>query len=317
LASAIDIEQRIIPMQLVRTRAAGLCLAAFLAAPTMAAAQSESDGEGEAAAENPVVAVVNGEKIRFQEVKDSAQDLPPQYQKQFSRIFPALLDRVIDMRLLGEKAAEAGLGDDPEVEARVAEAKTQIMSQVYLERKREERITDDRLEKAYQAYRKKNPAKDQVRARHILVKKEQQANDLIAKLDEGANFGELAKKHSTGPSGKKGGDLGFFGKDKMVEPFTDAAFKLDAGEYTANPVKTQFGWHVIKVEEKRRKEPKSFEEMKGQLRQQLRRQVTQSVLKDMRKGEDVTTYPERAPGVNTGGSGQGMGTEQGAGQSAN
>jgi peptidyl-prolyl cis-trans isomerase C len=300
-------------MQLIRTRAAGLCLAAVLAAPATAAAQSESDGKGEAADENPVVAVVNGEEIRFQEVKESAQDLPPQYQKQFSRIFPALLDRVIDMRLLGEKAAEAGLSEDPEVQERLAEAKTQIMSQVYLERKREARITQERLKKAYQDYRKKNPAKDQVRARHILVKKEQQAKDLIAKLDGGADFVELAKEHSTGPSGKKGGDLGFFGKDKMVEPFTDAAFKLDAGEYTSSPVKTQFGWHVIKVEEKRRKEPKSFDEMEGQLRQQLRRQVTQAVLKDMRKGEDVETYPDRAPGVNTGGSGQSMG----AGQSSN
>ncbi len=296
-------------MHVLRTKAAGLCFAAVLAAPAMAAAQSGSGDGASAEKANPVVAVVNGEEIRFQEVKESAKDLPPQYQKQFNRIFPALLDRVVDMRLLGAKAKDAGLAQDPEVKERVAEARKQIMSQVYLERKREERITDARLEKAYKDYRKKNPPRDQVRARHILVKKEDKAQNLIDQLDGGADFVKLAKEHSTGPSGKKGGDLGFFGRDKMVEPFTKAAFKLDSGEYTSEPVKTQFGWHVIKVEDKRRKEPKSFAEMKPQLRQQLRRQVTQAVLDDMRKGEDVKTFPERAPGVSAG---QGSG-QQGAG----
>jgi peptidyl-prolyl cis-trans isomerase C len=244
-----------------------------------------------------VVAVVNGEKIRFEEVKKSAQDLPPQYRKQFDRIFPALLDRVVDQRLLGRKAKEAGLADDPEVQERVAEAKKQIMSQVYLERAREERISEERLQQAYNDYRKKNPPTDQVRARHILVEKEAKAEDLIAKLDEGAEFTALAKEHSSGPSGQKGGDLGYFSKDKMVKPFAEAAFAMKTGEYSDEPVKTQFGWHVIKVEDKRSREPKSFDEMEPQLRQQLRREVTQAVLKDIRKGEDVKTYPERAPGV--------------------
>ena len=301
-------------MHVLRTKAAGLCFAAVLAAPGMAAAQSDGGDSASADNANPVVAVVNGEEIRFQEVKESAKDLPPQYQKQFSRIFPALLDRVIDMRLLGTKAQEAGLGDDPEVQERLAEAKKRIMSQVYLQRKREAQITDARLEKAYKDYRKKNPPRDQVRARHILVKKEAKAQELIGKLDEGADFTKLAQEHSTGPSGKKGGDLGFFGRDKMVEPFTKAAFKLDTGEYTSEPVKTQFGWHVIKVEDKRRKEPKSFDEMKPQLRQQLRRQVTQTVLDDMRKGENVKTFPERAPGVSSGGSGQSSGSGSGGAQ---
>lgn len=300
-------------MQFIRTRTAGLCLAAVLAAPSMAAAQSDADGTSEAKDENPVVAIVNGEKIRFQEVKESAKDLPQQYQKQFNRIFPALLDRVIDMKLLEKNAAEAGLADDPEVKKRVAEAKKQIMSQVYLERKREERITEARLEKAYNEYRKKNPPKDQVRARHILVEKEKKAKDLIDQLDNGADFTKLAKEHSTGPSGKKGGDLGYFGKDKMVEPFTKAAFDLEPGEYTSSPVKTQFGWHVIKVEDKRRQEPKSFDEMESQLRQQLRQQITQSVLKDMRNGEDVQTFPDRAPGVNTDSGAQGGSMGQGSG----
>jgi peptidyl-prolyl cis-trans isomerase C len=291
-------------MQFPRTRAAGVCLAALLTAsvtavPSLAVAQSE--GGDAAQTPNPVVAVVNGKEIRYQEVKESAKDLPQQYQQQFDRIFPALLDRVIDMRLLGEKAAAAGLADDPEVADLVADAKEQIMSQVYLERQRDARITDERLKKAYNDYRKKNPPKNQVRARHILVEKEAKAKDLIAQLDDGAEFTALAKEHSTGPSGQKGGDLGYFGKDKMVKPFANAAFAMEAGDYTKEPVKTQFGWHVIQVEDKRRQEPKSFEEMEPQLRQQIQRDVTQAVLTDLRKDEDVKTFPERAPGVNGGG----------------
>jgi peptidyl-prolyl cis-trans isomerase C len=295
-------------MQLFRSRAAGVCVVALLAAPTLALAQS--DGEGSAKADaNPVVAVVNGEEIRYEQVKKSAEDLPAQYREQFDRIFPALLDRYIDMRLISDKAEDAGLADDPVVEERVAEAKDQIMSQVYLERARDERITEERLEKAYNDYRKRNPPKDQVKARHILVEEEEKARELIAELDDGAEFTALAKEHSTGPSGKNGGDLGYFGKDKMVKPFAEAAFALDTGDYTDAPVKTQFGWHVIKVEDKRRQEPKSFEEMAPQLRQQLSQEVTQAVLDDLRKDESIKTFPDRAPGVSGGGS-SGTGTAQ-------
>ena len=284
-------------MQFFRTRATGLCVAALLAAPGMAAAQSDGGDSAKKGDPNPVVAVVNGDEIRFQQVKKSAQDLPAQYQKQFKRLFPALLDRVVDTRLLGKKAEDAGLAGDPEVAERVAEAKKQIMSQVYLERARDERMTESRLKSAYNDYRKKNPPRDEVRARHILVEKEAKAEEVIAKLDEGTAFKDLASEYSTGPSGQRGGDLGYFSKDKMVKPFANAAFDLEAGNYTSEPVKTQFGWHVIKVEDKRRKEPKSFAEMKPELRQQLQREVTQEVLKNVRKGEAVKTFPERAPGV--------------------
>jgi len=291
-------------MLISRTRAASLCLAAMLAVPGAAGAQSgEADESGQNApkAANPVVAVVDGKEIHYKDVLDSVKQLPQQYQQQFTRLFPMLLDRVVDMHILNRRAGEAGLADDPEVKERVAEARKRIMSQVLLERRRDDFITEERLRQAYETYLEENKPAPEVKARHILVEEESKAKDLIARLEGGADFVALAKEHSTGPSGQDGGDLGYFTQDQMVEPFAEAAFALDAGEFTKEPVKTQFGWHVIKVDDRRSKEPKSFEEMEPQLRQQLASQATQQVLAEMREGIEIETYPERAPGVETGG----------------
>ncbi len=291
-------------MLIPRTRAASLCLAAMLALPGAAAAQTGEAGEsGQNApkAANPVVAVVDGKEIRYKDVLDSVKQLPQQYQQQFTRLFPMLLDRVVDMHILNQRAAEAGLADDPEVKERVAEARKRIMSQILLERRRDDFITEERLRQAYEDYLEKNKPAPEVKARHILVDEESKAKDLIAQLEGGADFVALAEEHSTGPSGQNGGDLGYFTQDQMVAPFAEAAFALDAGEFTNEPVKTQFGWHVIKVDDRRTKEPKSFEEMEPQLRQQLANQATQQVLAEMREGVEVKTYPERAPGVETDG----------------
>jgi len=278
--------------------AAGAC-ALLLAATPLALHAAESEGQA-----NPVVAEVNGHEITYQDVKTSAEDLPPQYQSQFDRIFPQLLDRLVDMHLLREEAREKNLASDPEVKERLAEARKQVLGQAMLERKTDAAITEARLREAYAQYKQNNPAQDQVRARHILVEDKATAEDLIQKLDGGADFAELAGEHSTGPSGKRGGDLGYFGKGEMVKPFSQAAFGLEAGSHTAEPVKTEFGWHVIKVEDKRSKAPKSFAEMKPQLREQVRQQVTQDVLSKLREGHDVQTYPERRPGAGDGGNAQ-------------
>ena len=278
--------------------AVGACAALLAMTPPVARAQDNADEA------NPVVAVVDGHEIRYQDVKDSAEDLPPQYQSQFDRIFPQLLDRLVDMQLLQEEAREKGLADDPEVQARLAEARRQVLGQAMLERKTDEAISQARLREAYKAYKANNPPKNQVRARHILVEDKATATDLIDQLDGGADFADLAGEHSTGPSGKRGGDLGYFGKGEMVKPFSEAAFGLEAGSHTAEPVKTEFGWHVIKVEDKRSQEPKSFEEMKPELREQVRQQVTQEVLSKLREGHEVETYPKRRPGAGDDGSAQ-------------
>ena len=112
-------------------------------------------------------------------------------------------------------------------------------------------------------------ADESVKASHILVKEEAQAKELISKIKNGGSFEELAKEFSTCPSGKNGGDLGYFSKGQMVKPFEDVAFGLKSGELTAEPVQTQFGWHVIKVTDKKEAKQKDLAEIKGEIRSSL------------------------------------------------
>ena len=307
-------------MSPLRTRLTALACAATLALPGAAAAQeSGTDSASESGADaNPVVAVVNGEEIRYDAVVESAKQLPQQYQQQFQRIFPALLDRMVDMQLLGEAALDSDVDQSEAFKERMAEVREQVAREVFLNQKIDDYITEDRLQQAYEEYKSNNPPQEQVKASHILVEDKELAQKLITQLGEGAEFAELASEHSTGPSGKQGGDLGFFGKGEMVEPFSNAAFQLDVGEVVDEPVETQFGWHVIKVTDKRTQEPDSFEEMRDQLRQQVRQQAVQSVLADLREGAEVETFPERRQQVEDkpelGGQGRGGGAVMPGGQ---
>jgi peptidyl-prolyl cis-trans isomerase C len=278
-------------MSPLRTRFAALVCAAAIALPGAAAAQDDG-GAGDDGA-NPVIAVVNGTEIRYDEVIESARQLPRQYHSQLDRIFPALVDRMVDMQLLAEAAEASDVEDTEAFEERIAELRDRVAREVYLNRKVDDYITEERLREAYQTYKENNPAKQQVKASHILVDDKKLAQDLIQQLDEGAKFAKLAAEHSTGPSSSKGGDLGFFAEGEMVKPFSEAAFGMEVGEVTEEPVKTQFGWHVIKVTDKRTQKPKSFEEMKDQLRQQVRQDAVQQVLADLREGAEIKTFPER------------------------
>lgn len=262
-----------------RTAAAAACLAFALGA---APAGAQDD---------PVLAVVNGEEIHKSELVEAkeqlGQQIPQVQQMPLEAILPGLLDRAINQRLILAEAEKADMGDDPEVQKQLDQIKKELMQRVYLERQVEERISEDRLRQAYEDFKAENPPEDQVHARHILVEDEATAKEVIAKLNDGASFEDLAKEESVGPSGPRGGDLGYFAKGAMVPEFAEAAFAMEPGEVSQEPVKTQFGWHVIKVEDRRQSEPPAFEEMKEQLRGQLADEVAQSVIADLRDKADV------------------------------
>lgn len=251
----------------------------------------------DSAAEDPVVARVGGEDILQSEVLALAQTLPPQQQAQIALIFPQLVEQVIDLKLVGKAARAEGLADDEEVIQRVKETEDRIISQTYIVRAIEAEVTDEKLQAEYEKFVQENPASKEVRARHILVEEEEQAKALIAELDGGADFAALAGEHSTGPSGAQGGDLGYFGEGQMVPEFSDAAFAMEAGQHSAAPVKTQFGWHVIKVEDSRLAEQPSFEEMQEELRAELSRNTYLDLIAKLREGADIeiVTPEEEAP----------------------
>ncbi len=147
------------------------------------------------------------------------------------------------------------------------------------------------MQSRYQDHLKANPPATEQHARHILVASEEDARAVITELDGGADFVELAKERSTGPSGPRGGDLGYFTSDQMVPEFSAAAQTLEPGQYTKDPVQTQFGWHVIKLEDRRESAPPSFADMEPQLRQEMTRENVETVLSELREDADVEITP--------------------------
>ncbi len=266
------------------TAAALLAAAPLVTAPVAVAQDSGAD---------PVVAVVNGTELRQSDVLRSAQDLPPQMQAQIGVLFPALVERLVDLTLLTQAARDAGLAEDERVRQLVADAESDAIRRVFLEDKIDAALSEEQLQAAYQDYLTENPAGEEVKARHILLESEDEAMDVIAELEGGATFEELASERSTGPSAAQGGDLGWFSKDQMVAPFSQAAFQLRPGDYTKVPVETQFGWHVIKVEDRREKPAPSFEEIEAELREKVAREVIDEQVQALREDAAIDI---KAPG---------------------
>ena len=250
--------------------------------------------------DDPAVARVNGATIYRSEVLEAASALPPEYQAQLATIFPTLVERIVDFHLISKAAESAGLSDDQEVKDRVAALKVDVMREVYLQRQVDSRITETTLRARYDTFVTENPPKQEVRARHILLDDEAAAVEVIAELDKGADFATLASERSNGPSKARGGDLGYFTAEQMVPEFSEQAFALETGKYSSKPVQTQFGWHVIKVEDRRESEPPSFESLEEQLREDMSRETVNDVITDLRETAEIEILPTPdLPGATT------------------
>ena len=232
---------------------------------------------------NPVVARVDGTEIRMSDVEAAQQNLPPQAQKlPLEQIYPMLLDRLVDGMLITEAGRKEHLDRDPEVQDRLKHYEDRLIQEAYINRAVKPAETEDGLRTRYQTFIKEKPAHEEVHASHILLGTEAEAKSVIAELDKGADFAALAKKYSKDPGAESGGDLGYFGHDDMVKEFADAAFALPKGQYSKTPVKTEFGWHVIKVEDRRTGQPPSFEEAREQLSRDLAHEIIDAKLHDLR-----------------------------------
>jgi peptidyl-prolyl cis-trans isomerase C len=275
-----------------RSRFAGLLAAgAFILAvavpPALAQDSDTQAPDAASGAEDLVVAVVNGKEIHVSDVLASAQQLPAQYRAQLSLIFPALVERVVDMELLSDAGKADGLADNEQVRELVRQAELEAIRQVYLSQVIEKGVSEADVDAAYAEYLEANPPKPEVHARHILHEDKAAAEETVRLLKEGSDFTTLAKERSTGPSGPQGGDLGYFSADQMVKPFSDAAFAQEPGTFTEEPVETQFGWHVILVEDRRESAPPSRDEVEGQLRDQLARAAVEEALTALRAAATV------------------------------
>jgi len=235
-----------------------LGVAMTIGAPQLAGAQKKDD---------PVLARVNGAEIRQSDLDIAEADVGQSLQvTEPNARREALLAYMIDLTALAQSAAAKKLDAAPDFAQRMAYAKNKVLMESLLGDLSKTAATDAEMKKLYNEMLAKMPPEDEVRARHILVKTEKEAQDVIAKLKGGADFDKLAREISIDPSAKtNGGDLEYFTKGQMVGEFSEAAFKLEKGQIS-QPVKSQFGFHVIKVEDKRKKPVPTFDQVKEEIR---------------------------------------------------
>ena len=197
-----------------------------------------------------------------------------------------LLEELIQREILIQQAKQKKLDASPEVLERLTSVKNALLSQAAVQDYiKTNPISDEDIKREYDS--KVANQGDEYKARHILVKTEDEAKKLIAELDKGAKFAELAKKHSIDPMGAEGGDLGWFTADRMVTPFAEAVKALENGKYTKQPVQTQFGWHVILREESRAITPPPLDSVKEQIRSMIQREKVQGWIENLRKTAQV------------------------------
>lgn len=254
-------------------------------------AETAAGEESEIEPGNPVVARVGDKEIRRMDVFNYIQSLPQETRKlPLEQLFPAALEQVINAAVINQKTQNVNLEQDPRVQKQLEAARQNIMRTVYLEKKVEEKLTEDRLKEAYEKYKAGFPDIQEVQARHILVKEKDKAKELIKDLKDGADFAALARENSIDGTAETGGEVGWFAKTDVVPEFAEAAFALDEGEMTQKPVETEFGYHVIRVEGKRKRPVPPFAEAKPFLEAQLRRVVLDEIIQGWREQADIDRY---------------------------
>lgn len=231
------------------------------------------------AGDDTVVATVNGDKIVKGDVMKAMKNLKIK-SEDTDKAFPVVVNQMINEKLINDEIAKSGIEKDTAFQQRLAAAKDQLIKTMFLEKYLKDKVSDDKVKDVYDKIKKDNKGKEEVHARHILVKTEDEAKAIIKQLDGGAKFADLAKSKSMGPAAKNGGDVGYFAKGEVLPEFADAAFALKPGSYTKTPVKTQFGWHVIYSEDKRARVIPEFKDVAPQ----LRAKVSQAAIEDMIRG---------------------------------
>ncbi len=253
-----------------------------------------------AAAADPVVAEVDNQKITLSEFKQELQKLPPNLRQMAAdkKVQKEFLDQLATTRLLYDEGVEQGLLKDPAVKRQIEDMTRKIVLSALLQKEIESRIkppTEQEIEAYYKAHSDEFRQAKQVHASHILLKDKASADKIEARLKKGEDFATLAKENSSCPSAAQGGDLGFFTRDRMVKEFADVAFAMKPGEISA-PVKTKFGYHIIKVDEVKEASAKPFAQVKASIRNKLLQEEKGRIFKEyvdsIKKKRKFILHPE-------------------------
>ncbi|HQT78008.1 MAG: hypothetical protein B7Z80_11915 [Rhodospirillales bacterium 20-64-7] len=241
---------------------------------------------------DPVVATVNAQPIHLSDLKAASELLPPQARNMPpQQLYPMLLNQLIDAQALLIEAKKDGLDKDPDTQRLMRLASERALESAMLNKLVQPQISEEALKAQYDKDIASKPGETEVHARHILVPDEATAKKIIADLKKGGDFAALSKQYSKDPgAAKQGGDLGWFKKTDMVPEFADAAFALKDNEVSPTPVHTQFGWHVIQTLGHRTTPPPSYEQARGELRQQVAQAAIQKAVDQARKGVTVQKF---------------------------
>ena len=253
---------------------------------------------GLAHAEPKVLAKIDGAPITEDDVNDALEDIGPGLPQKLDG--PArqqyALDYLIDMKLVARKAAADKMDAGAAFARRLAYYHDKLAMEALLTDVATKAATDEAEHKAYDEAAKASPPQPEIHARHILLPTEDEAKAALARIKKGEDFAKVATELSKDPGGE-GGDLGWFTKDKMVPEFADAAFKLEPGQ-VSDPVKSQFGWHIIKLEEKRMKTFPTFEQVKDQAARYVVQKAQADLIQQLHQGVNIerAEAPKPAPG---------------------
>jgi peptidyl-prolyl cis-trans isomerase C len=246
------------------------------------------------AEDDPVVAKVNGTEIRQSDLalaEEEAAGQLPQMTPDAKRDY--LITFMADMMLVAKDAESKKLTDTPDFKRRLAFARNKLLMETVLQQEGKAAVNDAAMHKVYDDAVKQMGQEPEVRARHILVPTEDEAKAVEAELKKGADFAELAKSKSKDPGASDGGDLGYFTKEQMVPEFSEVAFKLDKGQIS-DPVKTQFGWHIIKVEDKRLKPLPDFDQVKPQIETYVVRKAQAELVTKLRDSAKIERLDQKS-----------------------
>ena len=240
-----------------------------------------------AGANKGIAAKINGETIYINDLKQSYADHPQIKDRvPFEEFYAKTLDVFVNSKLVYQAAKAAKIEETPEFNRQLVTAKEDLARKLYLEKMVEEKVTDEEVKKLYDEYTSKFESQKEVKAKHILVDTEAKAKEVIAKLKKGEDFEKLASQYSK----DQVADLGYFTKEMMVPEFSKAAFSMNKGEFSKTPVKTEFGYHVILVDDARASKPLELKEVEAQLKNMVTQKVVAEIFEELRNSAKIEKY---------------------------
>ncbi len=268
--------------------------AALLLIPILCGCSKDASSEVSASRSDPVMARVNGVDIKESDLALAEEDVGADMQSASPEAKREhLISYLADIILVTQAADRKKVSENPDFKRRLAFLRNKLLMGFELQEEAKAAVTEEALHQTYDDAVKSAAGQEEVRARHILVENQDEAKAILDQLKGGSDFAALAKEKSKDPGAADGGDLGYFTKDQMVPEFAEVAFKMYPGQLS-NPVKTQFGWHIIKVEDQRSKQPPEFEKVKDQIDTFLTRKAQTEFIAKLRQSAKIERLDKSA-----------------------